>query len=85
VNGPFAELQPLDERIAERGGGDVVLLDARWDACLKAAPVAASLARLSMPPNDQGKVIEPAEAVRRGWSGPRRWRWPGRGPGRPRR
>jgi len=27
VNGPFAEIQPLDEQIAARGDGDVVLLD----------------------------------------------------------
>jgi len=64
VYGPIDELRPFHDRIAEPGGGDVVLLDARWEACQKAAPIAARIADLPFPPDEEGKPLKAVETVR---------------------
>ncbi|WP_218920202.1 hypothetical protein [Chondromyces crocatus] len=65
VNGPFEKLRPFHERIAPESDADAVWVDARWDACREAAVEVGALAGVTMPPDEQGKTFEEAEAVSR--------------------
>ena len=65
VNGPLAALEPFHQRISASGSGDVVLLDAILETCREAAPKVAELERLALPPDEQGRPFESAEAVQR--------------------
>lgn len=64
INEPIRALQPYHARIMP-SGGSVMLLDAQLDACFEAAPRIEAIERAPLPPDDQGKPIESAEALTR--------------------
>jgi hypothetical protein len=65
VNAPLRELLPFHARMATTpGGGDLMLLDSRREACVDAAAHVKELGALTFPPEVQGKALESAEAVR---------------------
>lgn len=64
INEPVRGLQPYHARILPPRG-TVALIDTQLDACFEAAPRIEAIEKAPLPPDDQGKPIESAEALTR--------------------